>query len=66
MIDNVLDFKEDVIGKVDAVIIGEDIGAVHLELARPFIDNDIPIFIDKPLTDNEVDLKQFIKYFKAG
>lgn len=66
LIDNVVDNMEDVIGEVDAVIIGEDVGALHLELAKPFIEKDIPIFIDKPLTDNKADLDQFIKYFKAG
>ncbi|MCL4415983.1 MAG: Gfo/Idh/MocA family oxidoreductase [Actinobacteria bacterium] len=64
MIDNVVDNMEDVIGKVDAVIIAEDIGKVHLKMARPFIEKDIPVFIDKPLTDNKVDLENFIKYFK--
>ncbi len=66
MIDNVVDCIEDVIGKVDAVIIGEDIGVMHLKLAQPIIEYDIPIFIDKPLTDNKTDLEQFIKYFKMG
>jgi len=66
MIDNIVGSMEDVIGKVDAAVIGEDVGALHLKMARPFIEKDIPIFIDKPLTDNEADLNQFIKYFKAG
>lgn len=66
LIDNVVDSPDEVIGKVDAVIIGEDIGSRHLKLGLPFIKKDIPIFIDKPLTDNEADLKQFIKFFKEG
>lgn len=56
----------DVIGKVDAVIIATDIGSEHVERARPFIEAGIPVFIDKPLTDNEEDLKQFIQWDKEG
>lgn len=66
LIANVVDSPEDVIGAVDAVIIGEDVGSRHLELARPFIQKDIPVFIDKPLTDNEADLKEFIRFFREG
>lgn len=50
-------------GHVDAVIIGEDVGSRHLALAKPFIQAELPIFIDKPLTDNKEDLEIFIKYF---
>jgi predicted dehydrogenase len=66
LIDNVVSSPDDVIGKVDAVIIGEDIGSRHLNLALPFIERNIPIFIDKPLTDNEHDLKIFIKFFEKN
>jgi len=44
----------------------KDIGSNHLKLAKPFIEENIPVFIDKPLTDNEKDLKKFIEYFKEG
>jgi predicted dehydrogenase len=64
LIENVVDDPEDLIGKVDAVIIAEDVGSRHLCLALPFIKRDIPIFIDKPLTDNEEDLKAFISFFR--
>jgi len=63
-IENVVEEPEDVIRKVDGVVITTDIGNRHLELAHPFIERDIPVFIDKPLTDNEKDLKKFIEYFK--
>ena len=64
LIENVVDDPEDVIGKVDAVIIAEDVGSRHLSLALPFIKRNIPIFIDKPLTDNEEDLKVFVSFFR--
>ncbi len=66
MIDNVVSKPEDVIGKVDAVCIATDIGSEHLSRAKPFIDADIPVFIDKPLTDNRDDLNEFIKLYRAG
>ncbi|MCD6220762.1 Gfo/Idh/MocA family oxidoreductase [bacterium] len=62
-IENVVGNPKDVIGKVDGVVITTDIGKRHLKLARPFIEKNIPVFIDKPLTDNENDLKEFIKYY---
>lgn len=65
-IENVVDRAEDVIGEVDAVIIPTDIGGEHAERARPFIEAGIPLFIDKPLTDNEDDLHQFIQWHAAG
>ncbi|HOB21317.1 MAG TPA: Gfo/Idh/MocA family oxidoreductase [Bacillota bacterium] len=65
-IEHVVAKPEDVLGKVDAVIIGEDVGSRHLMLAEPFIRAGLPVFIDKPLTDNQEDLAVFRKYFEAG
>ncbi|MFH1008313.1 MAG: Gfo/Idh/MocA family oxidoreductase [Candidatus Latescibacterota bacterium] len=66
LIPNVVERAEDVIGQVDAVIIGTDIGSQHVERARPFIEAGLPVFIDKPLADNEADLKTFIEWKRAG
>ncbi|MCD6232589.1 Gfo/Idh/MocA family oxidoreductase [Candidatus Aerophobetes bacterium] len=65
-IENVVERMEDVIGKVDAAIIGMDVGEKHLEMARPFLERGIPLFIDKPLTDNPKHLKEFAKYYREG
>lgn len=65
-IPHVLSGPEEAGGKVDAVVITTDIGSTHLELARPFLERDIPVFVDKPLTDNEDDLRAFIRYFREG
>ena len=61
LIPNVVDRPEEMIGKVDAVIIATDIGSEHVERARPFIEAGIPLFIDKPLCDNREDLEFFKK-----
>ena len=56
----------DVIGHVDAVVIATDIGHEHVARARPFVEAGLPVFIDKPLTDNAPDLKIFQDWVAAG
>lgn len=56
----------DVIGHVDAVIIATDVGSEHVNRARPFIEAGLPVFIDKPLTDNAPDLATFQRWVAAG
>lgn len=63
---NVVEKAQDVIGKVDAVIIATDKGWEHVDRAKPFIEAGLPVFIDKPLADNEEDLRQFIEWQKSG
>lgn len=65
-IPNIVAEPTDVIGHVDAVIIPTDKGHEHVERARPFIEAGLPIFIDKPMTDNTNDLQQFIAWHKQG
>jgi len=65
-IENVVECPPDVIGEVDAVCIPTDIGSEHLDRARPFIELGIPIFIDKPLTDHETHLAQFVDWVRSG
>jgi hypothetical protein len=56
----------DVIGQVDAVIIPTDRGEQHIARCQPFIEAGVPIFIDKPMTDNLADLRQFVNWHNAG
>ncbi len=65
-IPNVVDRPEQLIGEVDAVVIGTDIGSEHVERARPFVEADVPVFIDKPLVDSEEDLRQFVAWQRQG
>ena len=51
---------------VDAVVIATDIGHEHVARARPFVEAGLPVFIDKPLTDNAPDLKIFQDWVAAG
>jgi predicted dehydrogenase len=65
-IENVVSKPEDVIGRVDAVIVATDDGNDHVRRAAPFIEAGLPVFVDKPLAINLPDLKQFVRWQKAG
>ena len=66
LIPHVVERPEDVIGQVDAVIVATDKGHEHVARCRPFVEAGLPIFVDKPLTDNEPDLVQFSEWVRAG
>jgi len=66
LIPHVVEKPTDVIGHVDAVVIATDIGGEHVTRARPFIEAGLPVFIDKPLTDNATDLATFKAWVAAG
>jgi predicted dehydrogenase len=65
-IPNVVARPEDVIGQVDAVIIGTDDGHEHVRRARPFLEAGLPVFVDKPLAINVPDLNRFIRWHNEG
>jgi len=66
LIPEIVDHPAAVIGKVDAVIIPTDIGSEHLERARPFVEAGLPVLIDKPLTDSEDHLREFVRWHRQG
>lgn len=57
---------EEMIGDVDAVILARDDPENHVEMARPFIDAGIPLFIDKPLCSSRKDLEYFAGEIAKG
>jgi predicted dehydrogenase len=65
-ISTVVDQPTDVIGEVDAVVIATDRGWEHVERAAPFVEAGLPMFIDKPLTDNQEDLRTFVEWVNGG
>lgn len=65
-IEKVVERPEEMIGEVDAVICATDVGDEHVERCKPFLDANIPMFIDKPLINSEEDLKTFVKWRKEG
>ena len=66
LVPNVVERPEDMIGMVDAVICATDIGGEHVARCRPFMEAGVPMFIDKPMADNEEDLRTFIKWYDEG
>lgn len=66
LIPNVVDRPEAAIGQVDAVIVATDKGYEHVERCRPFVEAGLPVFVDKPLVDNERDLAQFVAWVGKG
>ncbi len=65
-IETVVDQAEDMIGKVDAVLLARDDPENHVAMAKPFIEADVPIFIDKPLVFSRPDLDWFREQVHAG
>ena len=57
---------EDMIPEIDALLLARDDGENHLKMAAPFLDKGIPVFIDKPLADNRLDLEAFRERFRKG
>ncbi len=53
-----VDKPEDMIGKVDGMLIEAVDGTVHFERAKPFLEAGIPCFIDKPYTCSVDDAKK--------
>lgn len=65
-IDQVVERLEDMIGKVDAVILARDDPENHVPMAKPFLEAGIPIFIDKPLAFSKADLQYFSSQHRSG
>jgi hypothetical protein len=66
LIPNVVTRAEDVIGQVDAVVVATDKGGEHVARCRPFVEAGLPVFVDKPLVDNERDLQIFTRWIADG
>ena len=65
-IETIVPDLDDMIGQVDALLLARDDGQNHLVMAAPFLDKGIPVFIDKPLTDNAQDLTAFRQRYHDG
>ena len=48
-IEHIVDNLEDMIGSVDAILLARDDSENHFAMAKPFIEANLPIYIDKPL-----------------
>jgi len=52
---------EEMIGKIDGVLIEAVDGSVHLERARPFLEAGIPAYVDKPFTSSLRDARALVE-----
>lgn len=59
------DYRE-FLGKVDAVIIARDDYETHFQIAGPFLEAGLPVFIDKPLSLDVSELRAFKPYLEKG
>ncbi len=59
------DYRE-FMGNVDAVIIARDDYETHFEMALPFLEAGLPVFIDKPLSLDLAQLRIFKPYLEKG
>ena len=66
LIDNVVGSAEDMIGWVDAVLLARDDVENHVAMAKPFLDANVPIFVDKPLAITNEDLEYFAEQNRSG
>ena len=57
------DYRE-FLGKVDAVIIARDDYETHFEMAQPFLEAGLPVFVDKPLSLEVSELRAFKPYLE--
>jgi len=55
-----VDKAEDMIGKVDGMLIESQEGGMHWQRARPFLEAGLPCFIDKPFTCSVADARKII------
>jgi hypothetical protein len=57
---------DDMVGRVDAVIVARDDWPTHAPLAMPFLERGVPVFVDKPLTLDRAELDAFEPYLRRG
>lgn len=56
----------DMLGEVDAVLIARDDWESHAELAMPFLQRGLAVFVDKPLTLSPAELARFAPFLRSG
>ena len=65
-IGTVVESPNEMLSQVDAVLIARDDWASHLDLARPFLEHGVAVFLDKPLTLAADQLDWFLPYIRSG
>lgn len=63
-ISNIVDNPEDLIGKVDAILLARDDAENHYKMSKIFIEAGLPIYIDKPLAFSRAEAKKIFELQK--
>jgi len=66
LIPNAVDDWHEMVGAVDAVIIARDDYENHFQLAYPFLEAGLPVFVDKPLSVDLGELRTLKSYLDNG
>jgi hypothetical protein len=66
LIPDAVDKYEDMVGRVDAVVIARDDFENHFTMAMPFLEAGMYVFVDKPLALNIEELRKFGPYLDSG
>lgn len=61
----ILERPEDLLGRVDAVLVEANDGSVHAELALPFVEAGLPVFVDKPFVTTVEDARRMVQAARA-
>ena len=65
-IPNIVKNSKQMLGKVDAVIVDHRHPKYHLDAVRPFVEQGIPTFVDKPFCFDSAKGKEFLKLAKKN
>lgn len=57
----IMDSYDEMVGKVDGVVITARHGNNHYKYAKPYIETGVPMFIDKPITISEEEAVEFMR-----
>jgi len=63
-IENIVSDVNEMIGNIDVAFVEFRHGGLHLEYGKPFIENRIPVFVDKPLAATVADAEKIIELAK--
>lgn len=66
MIPNIVKDPNDMLGKIDALIVNHRDGKYHLKPAIPFVKAQIPVFVDKPFCNRVSEGKEFLSLARSA
>lgn len=66
LIDNAVESPDDMIGEVDGILLARHDHERHIEMAMPFLEAGLSVFVDKPLTLDPDEFSRFRPFLEAG